>query len=131
MKKGVKKKYLDVVDEIMARAPEELKGNNLFKPVYAWENTKELLIKALDEDFISEEKKAKFKNILASGTLDDEKYHTMEVDYDKLKLKNDWVNQELLKYVERGELPKYVSKNINREIKQRIKNERISTESNK
>jgi hypothetical protein len=130
MKKGVKKKYLDVLEEVMKRAPPELSGKNLLKPHYAWGNTKELLEKALLEDSISDEKKAKFKNILDSGTLDDEKYHTMEVDYDKLKLKNDWVNQELLKYVERGKLPKYVGKNINREIKQRIKNERITTESN-
>lgn len=130
MKKSVKKKYLDVVEEIMARCPPELSGANLLKPHYAWENTKFLLEKSLLEDSVSDEKKQKVKNILASGTLDQEQYHTMILNEDVAKQKVIWVEQELLKYVERGELPKYVGKNINREIKQRIKHEAASTNSN-
>jgi len=130
MKKGTKKKYLDVIEEIMKNAPPELSGENLFKIVHVWKDTKEVLTKALEEDGISEEKKQKFKNILDSGTLDEERYHVKEINMEVVKKKEEWVEQELLKYVERGELPKYVGKNINREIKQRIKNERNSTKSN-
>lgn len=130
MKKGTKKKYLDVLEEIMKNSPPELSGKNLMKPVYAWESTKELLTKALGEDFISDEKKQKFKNILDSGTLDEEKYHSFELNIEVARKKEEWVEQELLKYVERGELPKYVGKNINREIKRRIKHEGTITKNN-
>jgi hypothetical protein len=130
MKKGTKKKYLDVLEEIMKKSPPELSGENLFKTVHVYENTKELLIKALGEDSISEEKKQKFKNILDSGTLDEEKYYQKELNLEVAKKKELWVEQELLKYVERGELPKYVGKNIIRTIKQRIKHEGTSTKSN-
>lgn len=130
MKKQTKKKYLDVVDEIMKRAPKELSGENLFTTVHVFKDTKEVLSKALGEDFISEEKKQRFKNILDSGVLDEEQYHVKELNMEVVKKKELWVEQELLKYVERGELPKYVGKNINKTIRQRIKNERNSTENN-
>jgi len=130
MKKAVKRKYLEVLEEIMKNSPPELSGENLFRTVHVYANTKELLTKALGEDSISEEKKQKFKNILDSGTLDEEKYYQKELNLEIAKKKEEWVEQELLKYVERGELPKYVGKNITRTIKHRIKNERITTESN-
>jgi hypothetical protein len=130
MKKAVKRKYLDVLEDIMKNSPPELSGDNLFKTVHAYESTKELLTKAILEDSITEEKKQKIKNILDSGTLDDERYYTKELNMEVARKKEEWVEQELLKYVERGELPKYVGKNITKTIRQRIKHEKSSTGNN-
>lgn len=130
MKKGIKKRYEEVVTEIMKRAPKELSGENLFVTKHVYADTKKLLELSLGEESISSEKKEKFKNILDSGTLDEEQYYVKEINMEVAKKKEQWVEQELLKYVERGELPKYVGRNITRSIKQRIKNERNSTENN-
>lgn len=130
MKKQIKKAYIEVIEEIMKRCPEEYAYKNMVRKIHGYAETKKLLTYALEED-IDEKKKERFKNILDSGELDDPKYFYEEVDPILAKKKEEWVEQELLKYVERGELPKYVGKNINREIRQRIKNERNSTKDSK
>lgn len=115
----MKKKTIDKLKEITDSIPKELK-DSLMKKRLVMPVAKELLELAINEPDISEEKKDKYRNLLKSGYLNEtEDYYDEEV---AMQIDRH-VESEIMKALDRKELPKSNFLGLIKKLKQQAKNE--------
>ena len=97
----MKKKHLNILKEITSSIPAEL-IQNLMKKEDQFSTMKEILRRGLDDPSVPEDKKARFRAMLASGHLDKQ----VEVINEPIEKQiSDYVEAEIERFIKEGKLP--------------------------